>query len=140
MKRHVRVLSLLAVLALALLGASYGKSDKATTAKPAAAPQVDISTLPEYLRYPGATAVERLEVNTEDSKGTSWLLVSTDPEDKVSAWYSASVEKNGWAKDPAGQKVGVLEWVSSDNTQVLKLVLCPKDGKTSISFTLGLKR
>jgi hypothetical protein len=140
LKRYVCVLSVLALAAVAAFSGGCGKAEEKPATKPAAtASTVDISTLPEYLRYPGATATERMELNTEDSKGTSWLLASADPQDKVSEWYVASVEKNGWVKDPAGGKVGMLEWVNADKTQTLKLLVYEKDGKTNISFTHGLK-
>ena len=138
MKRCVCVLSVL-VLAIALLAAGCGKAEEKPVAKPAEAPPVDISTLPDYLRYPGATAVERMVLNTEDSKGTSWTLASADPRARIEEWYRASVEKAGWVNDPEGGKVGLLEWIRPDKTEVVKLMVYEKDGKTNISFTHGLK-
>ncbi len=137
MKRIASTLSVLA-LAAAVFSAGCGKAEEKPAAKPAAA-AVDISTLPEFLRYPGATATERMELNTEDSKGTSWTLVSADPCAQTEVWYRASVEKAGWVKDPDGGKVGLLEWVKPDKTETIKLLVYEKDGKTNISLTHGLK-
>ncbi|MBM3331775.1 hypothetical protein FJY68_07995 [candidate division WOR-3 bacterium] len=109
------------------------------TARPSGPPAVDISTLPDYLRYPGATAVERMALNTEDSKGTSWTLVSADPRPQIEAWYQSSVEKAGWARDPEGGKVGMLEWINPDKTEVIKMLVYEKDGKSNISITQALK-
>ena len=138
MKRIVRTLSVLALVAVAVFSAGCGKAEEKPAAKPAAA-GVDISTLPEFLRYPGATATERMALSTPDSKGTSWLLVSGDPRDQVEEWYRASVEKAGWVKDPDGGKVGLLEWVKPDKAETIKLMVYEKDGKTNISLTHGLK-
>jgi len=141
MRTRTRSMSVLALLAVAMLGSGCGKpGEKPVAPAPGAgAAAVDISLLPEFLRYPGATATERMEISVEDSKGTSWLLVSTDPPDKVSEWYVTSVEKNGWVKDPAGGKVGMLEWVNAGNTETLKMLIFEQDGRTSISFTQALK-
>jgi hypothetical protein len=126
--------------AAAAFFAGCGKAEeKPVAAKPAEAPAVDISALQEFLRYPGATAVERMALNTEDSKGTAWTLVSADPRAQVEDWYKTSVEKAGWVKDPEGGKVGMLEWVNPDKTETIKMMVYEKDGKTNISITHGLK-
>jgi hypothetical protein len=126
--------------AAAAFFAGCGKAEeKPVAAKPAEAAAVDISALREFLRYPGATAVERMALNTEDSKGTVWTLVSADPRAQVEDWYKTSVEKAGWVKDPEGGKVGMLEWVNPDKTETIKMMVYEKDGKTSISITHGLK-
>ena len=138
LKRDVCILSFL-TLALALFGAGCGSVEEKPAAKSAEAPPVDISTLPEYLRYPGATATERVEINAEDSKGTSWTLVSADPRAQIEEWYRASVERAGWVKDPDGGKVGMLEWVNAGKTETIKMMVYEKDGKTSISITQALK-
>jgi nitrous oxide reductase accessory protein NosL len=139
LRRYVSVLSVLAIFAVALLAAGCGKTGEKPAAMPAAAaPAVDISTLPDYLRYPGATAVERMALNTEDSKGTSWTLVSADPGPRIEEWYQASVEKAGWVKDPEGGKVGLLEWMKPDKTEVIKMMVYEKDGKSNISITQAL--
>lgn len=127
-----------AFLLALLVVAGCGKSEDRSAGKPAAPPLPDISDLPEYLRYPGATAVERMALNTEDSKGTSWTLVSADPRPQIEEWYRASVEKAGWVKDPEAGKVGLLEWIKPDRTEVLKMMVYEKDGKTSISITQAL--
>ena len=140
MKRYVSALSVLALAAGAVFAVGCGAAEEKPAARPsAAAPAVDISALPDYLRYPGATAVERMELNTGDSKGTSWTLVSADPRGRIEEWYRAAVGKAGWVKDPDGGKVGVLEWIRPDKTEVLKLVAYEKDGKTGISITYALK-
>ena len=138
MKRYVSILSVLALAAVALFAAGCGSAEEKPAAKPAEAPPVDISTLPEYLRYPGATATERVEINAEDSKGTSWTLVSAAPRAQVEEWYRASVEKAGWVKDPEGRKVGMLEWMKPDKTEVIKMMVYEKDGKSHISITQAL--
>jgi|WetSurMetagenome_2_1015567.scaffolds.fasta_scaffold34120_3 hypothetical protein len=128
------------VLAASLLWTGCGKAEKKpVAAKPAEAPAVDISTLQEFLRYPGAKATERIQISTDDSKGTAWTLVSDDPRAKVEDWYRASCEKAGWVKDPECNKVGMLELVNNDRTETIKMMVCEKDGKSYISITHGLK-
>ncbi len=138
MRRTVCMLSILTLVAVAVFSAGCGKAEEKPAAKPAAA-AVDISTLPVFLRYPGAIATERMALSTSDSKGTSWLLVSSDPRAQVEEWYRASVEKAGWVKDPDSKKVGMLEWEKPDKTETIKMLVYEKDGKTNISLTHGLK-
>ena len=90
--RTTRILSVVMLAAAAAFFAGCGKAEeKPVAAKPAETPAVDISTLQEFLRYPGAAAIERMAVNTEDSKGTVWTLVSDDPRAQVEDWYKTSV-------------------------------------------------
>jgi hypothetical protein len=140
MNRVVRIMCL-ATIAAVLLAVGCGKAgEKPAAARPAAdTAVVDISTLPEFLRYPGAVATERVKISTEDSNGTAWTLVSDDARAQVEDWYKASVEKAGWVKDPDSRKVGLLEWVNADKTETIKMMVYEKDGKSHISITHGLK-
>jgi hypothetical protein len=130
LKRCICILSVLTVAA-AMFVAGCGKTSDQPVAKPAAVPVVDISTLPEFLRYPGAAAVERMALN--------WTLVSADPQPQIEEWYRASVEKAGWVKDPEGGKVGMIEWIKPDKTETIKMMVYEKDGKNNISLTQALK-
>ncbi len=139
MNRTVTILSVLALSAGVLLLAGCGKAEEKPAVQPASdAPAVDIASVPEFLRYPGASAKERMELNTSDSKGTVWTLESVDPESTVVAWYSVSVEKAGWVKVPE-TKVGLYSWEKPDKSETIKMMVYPQDGKTSISITHGLK-
>ena len=130
---------LLLVLAAAFWTGCGKAEEKPAVAKPATEPAVvDISTLQEFLRYPGAVATERMDISTSDSKGTSWTLVTADPESTVVAWYAGSIEKAGWVKVPE-TKVGLYSWEKPDKSETIKMMLYPKDGKTAISITHGLK-
>lgn len=139
MKLCSRLLSVLLLTAVVLLGAGCGKAEEK---KPAAQTQtVDISTLPEFLRYPGAKATERIALSTSDSKGTVWTLITSDPADQVSDWYRLSAEKAGWSlapEKPAGQ-IRLLEWENAEKTETVKITFYPKDGNTAISIAHGLK-
>ncbi|MEO0081727.1 MAG: hypothetical protein ABIL25_05455 [candidate division WOR-3 bacterium] len=138
MKRTVCTLAVIVVIAAFLAGC--GKtSDKPAVAKPMGeAAAVDISTLPEFLRYPGATATERIALSTSDSKGTVWTLVTKDQKTTVESWYGTSVEKAGWVKVPE-TKVGILSWEKPDKSETIKMLVYEQDGKTHISITHGLK-
>jgi hypothetical protein len=127
-------------LAAVLIAAGCGKAEeKPVAATPATASSaIDISALPEFLRYPGATAVEQVAVSTDDSKGTYWVLVTADQPTAIEAWYKASAEKAGWPGD-GSKTVGVLGWTNADKTETVKLNTFPKDGKTGIGITHARK-
>jgi len=130
---------LLIAIAVVAAGSGCGKAEQ----KPAAPEPVavDASALPEFLRYPNAVATERIDVSTTDSRGIVWTLLTADPGTTVSDWYRASAEQAGWKKSPemhAGQSQ-LLEWENPEKTETVKLMLYPKDGKTAISITHGLK-
>jgi hypothetical protein len=139
-KRTVCTLSVLVLTFVAAFWAGCGKAEeKPAAAKPADnAVAVDISTLQEFLRYPGATATEKMALSTSDSKGTVWTLVSADPKATVEGWYQTSVEKAGWVKVPE-TKVGILKWEKPDRSETITMMVYEQDGKTSISITHGLK-
>lgn len=128
---------LIPLVVLSVFVAACGPApEKASAAK--TPPAVDISALPEFLRYPGAVATEKLDVSTSDSRGTVWTLISGDTQEAISAWYVASVEKAGWVKSAAARGT-MLEWDNKEKTETIKLLAYGKDGKTAISITHGLK-
>ncbi|MFO7674830.1 MAG: hypothetical protein R6X12_00725 [bacterium] len=139
MNRTACALFVLALSFAFVAGCGTAEDKPAAVAAAPDAAAVDISALPEFLRYPGAEAVERIEVSTDDSRGTVWTLASAATRAEVEEWYQASVEKAGWLKDPEGGKVGVFEWVNPERTETIKLLAYEQDGKTSISITHGLK-
>jgi hypothetical protein len=137
------MLSVLVLMAASVYWSGCGKAgSKPAVGRPAASTEaVDISTLPGFLRYPGAKATERVALSLKDSKGTVWTLVTGDPRDKVADWYRASVAKEGWNKSPemdAGRS-SMLEWEKPDKTETIKLLIYEQNGKTNISLTHGLK-
>lgn len=143
MNRTVSVLSILVLAAVAGFWAGCVKAKgRAAQAKPAAkAAAVDISALPVFLRYPGAKAIEKMELSLSDSKGTTWTLVTSDPKATVAEWYRTSVQNERWNKSPemeAGRSA-MLEWEKPDKKETIKLLIYEKDGKTNISLTHGLK-
>ena len=143
MNRTVSMVSVLVLMASVVFWTGCGKAKSKPVAGKAAGnvAAVDISTLPAFLRYPGAKAIERIALSTSDSKGTVWTLVTGDPRDKVAEWYRASVAKDGWNKSPemdAGRS-SMLEWENPDKTETIKMLIYEQDGKTKISLTHGLK-
>ncbi|MEO0078788.1 MAG: hypothetical protein ABIK86_07325 [candidate division WOR-3 bacterium] len=139
MKRNHR-LFLVAVLLTGALAAVGCGGAKEKPAAPKAA-EVDISALPEFLRYPGAQATERIDINTGEKKGAVWTLLTADAPAQVIEWYSASAAKAGWITLPKkpNDMTQMLEFDSPDKTQSVKIVLYPKDGKTAISLAHGIK-
>ena len=143
MSRTVCMLCVLVLSAVTVFSTGCGKAKgKPVAARPTTnTAAVDISTLPGFLRYPGAKAVERLAVSTSDSKGTVWTLVSGDPRYAVTEWYVTSVGKEGWNMSPemAAGRSSMLEWEKPDKKETIKMLIYEKDGKTNISLTHGLK-
>lgn len=143
MNRMVGIASVLVLTAASVFWSGCGKAKaKPVAGRPATgAAVVDISTLPAFLRYPGAKATERVALSLKDSRGTVWTLVTGDPRDKVADWYRISVGKEGWNKTPetdAGRS-SMLEWEKPDKTETIKMLIYEQNGKTSISLTHGLK-
>lgn len=133
-----KILSILSIVALAGMGAFLANCGKPQP-KPAAS--ADISTLPVFLRYPGARAIERIALTTQDNKGVIWTLVTPDPRPKVTEWYQASVEKQGWNNSPKtdASPSSMFEWQNPDRTETVRILLYEKDGKTHISLTQAEK-
>ena len=133
----------LMLVAVAIFGAGCGKSQpKPATAKPAGQPaNVDISALPAFLRYPGAKATERVNLATEDMKGSVWTLESGDQGTAITDWYRASVEKQGWIKSPKPTPgmSSMLEYEKPDGSELIKLMTYAQNGKTMISLAHRLK-
>lgn len=135
MNRTAIIGSVIVLLTASLVPGCGKAEEKSVAARPAA---VDISALAEFLRYPGATAIEQAVVSTDDSKGTYWVLVTADQPAAVHDWYKASAEKAGWVGD-GSKTIGVLGWVNADKMETVKLNTFPKDGKTGIGITHARK-
>ena len=55
---------------------------------------VDISGLPEALRYPGAKAITKFSMSGEEGKGTSYVFETADPAANVTAFFKRGLA--GW--------------------------------------------
>ena len=98
---------------------------------------VDISALPEFLRYPGAKATSKLSMSTGEGEGTVWGLETADSRTQVGEWYRAQLAGKGWTKISemeAGESV-MLNYQSADEKEKMALVAVTEDGKTTISLT-----
>lgn len=57
---------------------------------------IDLSGLPDYLKYPQAKATARWSVTGEQGTGTAFSLETADARPSVVAWYKSSLEAAGW--------------------------------------------
>ncbi len=102
---------------------------------------VDISSLPGYLRYPGAKAIGRFSMSGEDGKGTVWSLETGDARQKVVDWYKKGLEGKGWKQGmtmDTGE--GLMAMYSSpDEKEMATVIASTEDGKTVIALTHASK-
>lgn len=106
-----------------------------------AAGTADIADLPEFLRYPGVVAKDKVSISTSEGKGTVWTLISADDRAKVGDWYRQAFAGAGWAKSgemDSGESLMLIHQ-TADETQTVTIMLTTEDGKTNISLTHGMK-
>jgi len=97
----------------------------------------DMSDLPAFLRYPGAKAVGKMSVSTEDGDGTVWSLESGDLIGNIADWYRAAFKGQGW-KTGAEVQMGkgtMLAGASADEKESVSVLLSWGEDKTTISVT-----
>lgn len=102
---------------------------------------VDLSGLPEFARYPGATGKGKWSMQTEEGGGSAFGLETADPIDKVTEWYKSQVAAQGW-KQSATMETGdgtMLMFTSPDEKQTMTVTLGKEEGKTAIAIIYGTK-
>jgi hypothetical protein len=97
---------------------------------------VDISDLPEMLRYPGAKAAARWSVSQQEGKGMSYVLMTGDPADKVVQHYKQTLA--GWKEGMTmqGEKGTVMAFSRNDEKQsvLVTVGLDTEKAQTSIGL------
>ncbi len=64
---------------------------------------IDLSGLPDFLKYPQAKATARWSISGEQGTGTAFSLETADARPSVVAWYKSSLQSAGW------KQIAVLE-------------------------------
>ncbi len=112
----------------AVEGATGGKLDLDTGSS------IDISGLPEFLRYPGAKAKASWTMTTDEGEGTSYVFETTDPRPTVVAFYKKALESWKSRSTMEGDEATVLIYGSADEKQFATITVGTDDGKTSLSI------
>jgi hypothetical protein len=122
----------------AIEGASGGKAkvDLGATGN------VDISGLPEALRYPGAKAVGRFSSADAAGQGAAYVFETADPVASVTAFYAKALA--GWKSSMQMQTENgtVMGYSSADDKQSAVITIGTDDAKktTSLSIVYGTKQ
>jgi hypothetical protein len=104
---------------------------------------VDISALPEILRYPGAKALTRMSVpgGSEGTAGTIYMLQTGDATNAVVDWYKKSL--SGWktVMETAAEKGSIMAFQTADEKQsaVIAIGFDKDKAVTTISVTYSTK-
>jgi hypothetical protein len=116
----------------AIEGASGGKAkvDLGATGN------VDISGLPEALRYPGAKAVGRWSSSDATGQGAAYVFETADPIGSVTAFYTKAMA--GWKSSMNMQtdKGTVMGYASADDKQTAVITVAADDAKKTTSLTI----
>jgi len=103
---------------------------------------VDISGLPEALRYPGAKAVAKFSMSGEGGQGTSYVFETADPVASVTAFYKSALA--GWKSSMAMEtdKGTVLGYSTADEKQTAVITVAADSDKkkTSLSILFSTKQ
>lgn len=103
--------------------------------------EVDQSDLPGFLQYPGAKAVAKWSLATEEASGSVYLFETADPISSVGNWFKRSLAGQGW-KEGATMESGegtMLMYGSPDEKQSTTVMVGSDDGKTTVAVTYGTK-
>jgi hypothetical protein len=122
----------------AIEGASGGKAkvDLGATGN------IDISGLPETIRYPGAKAIGKFSVSGEEGKGTSYIFETADPAGNVTAFYKKAL--TGWKTSMTMESENgvVMGYATPDEKQsaIITVAADEKKSKTTVSIIYTTKQ
>ncbi len=103
--------------------------------------EVDVSDLPELLRYPRARVISRVEVSGGEDNGTVWTMETAESPTMVGDWYRAQFTANVWnevSEMEAGESV-LLNYDNPDGTETVAMLAVAEGDKTTISLTHATK-
>jgi hypothetical protein len=112
----------------AVEGATGGKVDMD------AGSSVDVSGLPEILRYPGAKAKASWTMSGDEGSGTSYVFDVADPAPTVVAFYKKALEQ--WKSRSVMESEGttILAYQSNDEKELATVTVGTEDNKTVLSI------
>ncbi|MEO0080370.1 MAG: hypothetical protein ABIK44_06830 [candidate division WOR-3 bacterium] len=104
-----------------------------------AAGTVDISELPKFLQYPGATPKAKWSLTTPDGTGKMFVLETADPKEKVINHYKAALA--GWKSNATfeSEEGTVMVFGSPDEKQAVTVTIGKEENRTTISILLVKK-
>lgn len=102
---------------------------------------VDISDLPQILRYPNAVARAKWQANTKEGSGTVWTFESKDPKDKVMQFYKSALAAWKSSLTSETQDMTMLMFASQDEKEFVTITVASQDKATAltISYTKATK-
>lgn len=114
----------------AIEGASGGKVNVD------AGSSVDISGLPEFLRYPGAKAKATWSIKGDEGEGTTYAFETADPRPTVVEFYKKAL--GGWKNRSTmeSEDSAVLMFASADEKEFVTVTIGTEDNKTTIAILL----
>ena len=103
---------------------------------------VDISALPEFLRYPGAKGMSRWSGSDEGGEGTAIVLETGDSQEKVIEWYKKHLSDAGWTQASMMQVQGgtLLGYVAENEQKGVGVTVNSEGGKTHMTIVLGQQK
>lgn len=97
---------------------------------------VDISALPENLRYPNAVAKGKFEIASEDGRGINWNFETTDPAGQVVEFYKNAL--SSWKRSATSEtpEVTTMIFGSPDEKEMVIVAVGKEEGgKTTLNLT-----
>ena len=96
---------------------------------------VDVSELPAFLKYPGATAIHKVRVSEDGAQGGHYSFETGAGVSEVSSWFETSLGSQGW-KEPVKVESGELtqlHYRSPNEQENVAITVHYQDGKTVIT-------
>ncbi|MGQ9678009.1 MAG: hypothetical protein ACUVUD_01850 [bacterium] len=96
---------------------------------------VDISDLPQILRYPNAIARSKWQTNTKEGSGTVWTFESKDPKDKVVQFYKSALST--WKSSLTNEtpNMTMLMFASQDEKEFVTITVASQEKVTSFNIS-----
>ena len=94
---------------------------------------IDISGLPEALRYPGATAKASWTMSGDDGAGTAYTFETADPRANVVTHYKNALA--GWKSKMSSEteEATILSYGSADEKEFATVTVGTQDNKTTVT-------
>jgi hypothetical protein len=100
---------------------------------------VDISGLPEFLRYPGAKATASWSMTTDEGTGTSYVFETADARPAVTEFYKKALEAWKSKSMMESEDAVVMMYGSADEKEFATVTIGTSDDKTALTI-LYLKK
>jgi hypothetical protein len=102
--------------------------------------QGDLSSLPEPLRYPGATPVGNAQVQTPEGIGNSYVMETTDPKDNVVQFYKSAMPNWGNKMTTETPQGTMLMAANPDGSEGMTVGVTTEGDKTQVTVVYWRKQ